>query len=743
MTAGSIEVRLLGPVRAWRDDQEIALGSAHRRAILSILAIRSNRAVSKAELIGGVWGEALPTNAVASLYTYVSGLRGALEPQRTKRSEAGVLTSAGSGYSLLLGSDALDVHVFEQRRTRAARVADSDPAAALAELDAAVALWRGTAFSGIDGPFAEAQRVRLDELRLDTLERRAALRLAMGGHAEVVAELRGLVCEHPLREGLRAVLMNALCRSGRSTEALEVFHDIRRLLAAEFGTEPGLALQRLHQRVRANDPALTARPAPRTAQVTSLRHSTVHETPPTLVGRDDELAVVQRAVTDVAEGRGGYLWLEGEQGAGKSAIVAAGLAAADGCRVVQASCDELRQRLPFGVLADCLGVHRSARDPRRTALANALRDEGSTDSGWTFEDSTVAVVEHFVGFVSQLCAEGPLVLVVDDAQWIDEASSLVWRRLAALTHRMPLLLIGVSRFAARRVELERLRRTVRGSRGEVITIDPLPENAAHALLTSLVGAAPSPRLRQVAARAGGNPLYLKETISALVRDRAVQIRGGVAEVDEDADAGIPPRLAAALIGRLRHLSPATTEALRCAALLGDEFALGDLAAVLDRPAESLARVVEEATTTGLLTDAGAVLVFRHPLVRQALYAGMPASIRAALHLQAAQALATACAPVGRVVEQLAATGSATASWMVTWLVGNVRKIETVAPEAALRLLQDAFDHSSLTDEDRDLLAAALTRLRRRRESGAPVAGVVRHIALRTAVAARDEHEAAA
>lgn len=104
----------------------------------------------------------------------------------------------------------------------------------------------------------------------------------------------------------------------------------------------------------------------------------------------------------------------------------------------------------------------------------------------------------------------------------------------------------------------------------------------------------------------------------------------------------------------------TAEALRRAALLGDEFALGDLATVLGCSASTLVPAVEEAMTTGILAATGAVLVFRHPLIRQALYDGMPAPVRAALHLEAAQALATACAPPDRVAEQLAATPSTTA-----------------------------------------------------------------------------------
>ncbi|QTR06500.1 AfsR/SARP family transcriptional regulator, partial [Saccharothrix algeriensis] len=223
--------------------------------MLAVLAVRAGQAVSRDELIGGVWGDSPPATAGASLYTYVSGLRRAFEPQRSKRSAAEVIVSTGGGYSLRVDPDCLDVHRFERHRSRAQALAGEHPARALAELDRALALWRGDALHDVPGPFAEAQRARLLELRLATVERRAELALALGRHAEVVAGLADLAAEHPVREGLHALLVTALHRAGRRAEALAVYRDAHRALVDGLGIEPGSALRRAHREVLGADAA--------------------------------------------------------------------------------------------------------------------------------------------------------------------------------------------------------------------------------------------------------------------------------------------------------------------------------------------------------------------------------------------------------------------------------------------------------------------------------------------------------
>jgi DNA-binding SARP family transcriptional activator len=246
-------------------EEELELGQPRQLAVLGVLAIRANRVVSRAELIDAVWGDQPPVSAESGVYTYVAGLRRVLEPGRlrgrdrgqSRRESTSVLVSVGGGYMLRLAPAALDAVAFEQglARCRGLRTA-GEPAEANEVLAAALGLWRGEAFAGIPGPFAEAERLRLAELRTAAAEERADLLMATGRASEAAADLTALVAEHPLRERARALLMIALYRTGRQAHALQVFQDARSRLAEDLGIDPGPELAHVHQQVLTMDPAL-------------------------------------------------------------------------------------------------------------------------------------------------------------------------------------------------------------------------------------------------------------------------------------------------------------------------------------------------------------------------------------------------------------------------------------------------------------------------------------------------------
>nr|CEL17261.1 putative regulatory protein [Kibdelosporangium sp. MJ126-NF4] len=697
-----LRVQVLGTVSAWRGAEQLDLGSGRQCAVFAALAMRANRVVSREDLVASVWGDNPPTGASGSLYTYVSRLRRVLEPDRSRWSGGQTLISAGSGYSLQLGDGQLDVVEFDRLRESANELWNRrDLTAARAAMDAALALWHGEALAGIEGPAATLHRKRLAELKLAAQERRAEIMLAAGDTSGAVTELYRLAGAHPLRESLRGLLMTALHRIGRDPEALEVYEETKQILIDQLGIEPGVNLRRVHDEIVAR-PTVTV-PVTRTPSLAKIA------VPDVFVGRSSKLSALRNRLVDVLHGTGAAVWVEGESGIGKSALLAAALGdvADRGGQLLWAAGDEVGRRFPLGLITSGLGVELRSADPRRAAVAESLR------AGESGDDPLLTAVELLIDLIDQLCADGPVVLVLDDMQWSDDASLLVWHRLVRLTRQLPLLLVGSARLLPRRAELDQLRSVVSTWGGDLHTLEPLDETGTAELAGRLLGAEPGATLLGLTDSAAGNPAFVREIVNALVRDEAISIVDGIADVDDIDTEGLTtaqPTLASVVTRRTGHLANLTKDALRWAALLGVEFDLGDLATVMARPASELIRAIEEATAAGVLREAGQRFAFRHPLVRRALYEAMPVAVRIALHRQAAETLDEAGAPVSLVAAQLQGAGVPVDAWVTRWLLANTNAVARRSPTNAADLLERSIASPGLRDDARETLTARLARV---------------------------------
>ena len=395
---------------------------------------------------------------------------------------------------------------------------------------------------------------------------------------------------------------------------------------------------------------------------------------------------MHKLIVEVAEGRGGVAWVEGEPGIGKSALIDAVLDGAkrSGCAVYTGSAPELLSPFPLRVLLDTLRVGPDSVDPLRAPLTALLRGEAGSELV-TPRDVAALLAEQVLVLVDRLCSLSPVVVVLDDVQWADEASLSLWSRLGRVAHQEPLLLLAACRPVPRRAAVTAVRRHLVERGATVLPVGALPASGVTEMVERSVRAVPSTALGELVGQAGGNPLYVREVVDALLRESWIQVVAGVAELSRPAAA--PWSLPEAIGGRLGFLPERTRSMLGLAAVLGSTFTVEDLGVVSGQPATELMTVVDEAMAGGVLAASTDRLVFRHGLIRQALYEGMPASLRTALHRQAARALAGAGAPAERVAEQLLAGPETADEWMIDWVAREAAALTYRAPQVATDLLR--------------------------------------------------------
>jgi DNA-binding SARP family transcriptional activator len=247
--------RILGPLEVLSPDGWTAIGAPKWRSLLACLLIRPSQLVPTDLLIDELWGDNPPNTANNLVSIYVHRLRKVIGDV-----EGRVLVYRAPGYLLRLAPGDMDMQQFESQFIEGRNaLAAGDLKSAAMLLSDALSLWRGPLLADVPpSPLLSTQADRAAELWLAATELRIEADLACGRAAQVVAELRGLVVEHPIRERLWLLLMRALEDAGRRAEALVVYAQAQEVIAAELGVDPAAELQRFHRELLAADASSAA-----------------------------------------------------------------------------------------------------------------------------------------------------------------------------------------------------------------------------------------------------------------------------------------------------------------------------------------------------------------------------------------------------------------------------------------------------------------------------------------------------
>ncbi len=254
-----MQFSVLGPLQVWALGQPVAIGGPKQQVLLALLLARAGGVVSVPQIVDTLWPRRPPQTVSAQIHSRISSLRHILGAQ--------TIETFPSGYSLTSSPGSIDAKVFEEEVGRAISLrAAGRHGEATAVLRTGLGRWRGqSAFQHLEGEPFDREASRLEELRIFALEQRIEGDLETRDAAELVPELVDLVAAHPTHERLHHHLMLALDRSGRRSDALNVYLGLQRRLADELGTDPAADIQHLYQELLSKDrvvPAPAADPQP-------------------------------------------------------------------------------------------------------------------------------------------------------------------------------------------------------------------------------------------------------------------------------------------------------------------------------------------------------------------------------------------------------------------------------------------------------------------------------------------------
>ena len=244
----TMEFHVLGPLEILVDGQSVDVGGPQQRAIAATLIAEVGHRVSIDALLHVLYGDDQPARGRRTVQTYVSKLRRVL-------GEA--IVHVTGGYVLDAPAGSVDANRFETGLQHCLDRLEREPAAVASGLRTLLAMWRGHPYADVPPEgVVGTEVVRLRELRLAATEARVQADLALGRHAEVLAELDALTTAHPAREHLHAQRALALYRSGRQADALHAIASVRSMLVDELGIDPSPEVQELERRILTQDPSL-------------------------------------------------------------------------------------------------------------------------------------------------------------------------------------------------------------------------------------------------------------------------------------------------------------------------------------------------------------------------------------------------------------------------------------------------------------------------------------------------------
>src|SRR6266568_4382858 len=412
-----------------------------------------------------------------------------------------------------------------------------------------------------------------------------------------------------------------------------------------------------------------------------------------LRGRDAEQAVIDAALGQARDGRGGALLVEGGAGLGKSRLLeeAMRLAGRAGLRAAVGRADVDDNAVPLApLMSACFGGNAPLLD--RSELS-ALRVLGG-DRYW--------VLLELEALLERAALEHPVLICLDDLQWADAGTLEALRVLPARLGDVPIVWIAAYRTGQASALLLRTVAELEEANATRLVLDPLDEDSVGQIITDVMSAPAGVTLAEIAENAHGVPFLLIELLRGLLEEGLVRIDRAQAVLVE---ARLPARVRDSMQERLDRVPAPARRAAVAASVLGQEFRFDDLATMLGSEPAALLEPVEELIRAEILADSGENLGFRHDIIRQAVLDSVPAAARRALDRQAAGILLAAGAVPLEIATRLAASAGPGDEVAIATLHEAAQAIAPGDPGMASEFTTKALTLTADTDPHRAALVA--------------------------------------
>jgi oligopeptide transport system substrate-binding protein len=654
----TLRLYLLGPLELRHAGQLLPKPPTLKsQSLLAYLAVHRDNPQPRDRLIDLFWGDRPENKARRSLRTALWHIRRCLP-------EEGLVLSDLHTVQLDPQGDVwLDVDEFEVSHDDAARLQEG------------LALYRGDFMDGFYDEWVINERYRFEALFSEGLTRLMMGQEERGEHQAALRTALRLLEQDDLREDAHQVAMRAYCRLGRRNSALEQYRRCRDTVLEELGAEPMAETTELYVEILEGrfahegvaeavgvemppvPPALSARRDPLDVIVR-----------PKLVGREQEMALLERRWQEAEAGRGKLVLISGEAGVGKTRLVEefAHHLRWQGIRVLLGRCYEFERILPYQPVAEALGTILPTLAPSELesfsawAMAQVVRLVPGVAERWPDLPETPAapidqerarLFESTARILGELSSGAPILVILEDLQWASESTLQMIHYLVRHLSNRQALMVGT--FRPEDVEAGHPLRALQQQLNQeglcqALHLRPLSSGDVEAMIAELSGAgeAVATLARRLFRETEGNPFFLTEMVRALFEAGSIRLDGDIWKGDFVRLSGgalpLPGRVSEAIETRVRRLNETTQEALRVAAVLGREFDFELLTAVWGRGEEPALEALDDLLRQRLVEEGtgatGRDYAFTHHKIQEVVYAGIPRRHRQHAHAEAGLAL---------------------------------------------------------------------------------------------------------